>query len=161
MSKHSKGGSKGKGSNVNWFKEQDEKRLAAGNKVKAVKPANDYRQADDAPILRVQMNSKNEEKHFEESLAFAQRVSDPESTEVMTVHLNMDDELVFNMVQDESFDRLWKEGKLMLLVSFPRNWKTMAIEAVDEEDDDDTPDLESDTDRFDYLYESGMAVYEK
>jgi hypothetical protein len=174
MSKNpnSKGGPRGKGKNVNWFKQQDEKRIAAGGGPKPskknaapgktaqpAKSAPDFRKVDDAPILTVQMNSKNEERHFEEAFTFAQMVSDPSSDAIMTIHLNMNDELVFNMKQDETFDQLWKQKKLMLLVAFPKNWKTMTIDAFDDEDDEPI-ELETDMDRFDYLYEAGMSMYE-
>lgn len=151
-----KGGKKG--NNANWFLAQEAKKGAVAKpSVKA--PKEEYKEVN-LPIVKVQMNSKKEDQHFNEALAFARNVSDARSTDIQTVHLNMKDELVFNMKQDEAFEALWKAGELMLLIAFPKNWKTMDLSGLELDEDDDLEDLEDEYERFDYLYENGMAVYE-
>lgn len=154
--------SKGKSKNGgNWFKAQEEKKTTPLEKNSSKKPsAAAYKPVEEAPIIQVQMKSKREAAHFEAAYAFAQRMSDPKSEEVMTVHLNMQDELVFNILKDEHYERLWQVGELMLLVEFPRNWKTAELD-IPEDEADDFDDIDSDADKFDYLYETGMAVYNK
>ncbi len=150
----------------NWFKAQEEKKSFGKSPVKPAATeaqkgtAADYKELEEAPIVKVQMNSSKEEEHFEAAFAFAMKMSDPNSSEMMTIHLNMRDDLIFNMKQNHVYKALWEKKELMLLVEFPRNWKTLkpAVELDDEEDAFD--DLEDDADKFDYLYETGMAIYE-
>ncbi|MCK8060447.1 MULTISPECIES: hypothetical protein [unclassified Fusibacter] len=119
-----------------------------------------YKEVKKAPILKVLEKSQNEEAHFDACYRFAKKMSDPNSTEIQTVHLNMKDQLLFNMEQDEEFTRLWQAHELLLLVEFPKNWKTMEIDTGEEYDDDDF-DFEDVEERFDYLYETSMRIYEK
>lgn len=148
------------GKAVNWFEAQAAKgeQSNAPQKPQQAKQM-DFKPLDEAPIVKVQMKSKREAAHYEAAFAFAMRMSDAKSEERMTVHLNMQDELVFNMPEDESYEALWKKGELMLLVAFPRNWKTMSLN-LSEDEEEDFDDLDTDEGRFDYLYETGMAIYE-
>lgn len=146
--------------NVNWFKEQENKAAA---KAKAEqKPKNnsmgDYKEVA-APILKVKISPKQEASHFDDSLAFAMKMSDAKSPEVMTIHMDLMGNLHFNMKQDEAFQKLWTSKQLMCLVAFPRNWKTMQITDIDDEDAEDY-DLSDPTERFEYLYETGMFICE-
>lgn len=157
------GNNKGKGAKTsnskkttgNWFSDQQKLK---SNQVDAVK-TNDFEAIENAPILEVQLKSNRDEEHFKHALSFALSVSSADSTEIQTIHLNMKDELVFNMPKDESFKELWEKKELMLLVEFPRNWKTMPI-TLTEDDEDEYGDLKDPEERFDYLYENGMALYQ-
>lgn len=148
--KNSNKPSKKSGKSFNWFE---------APKQTPKKQEVDYKPVVEAPIIKVQAKSTKEAAHYEAAFAFAQRMSDPNSSEQMTVHLNMQDELLFNMKQDETYKTLWEKGELMLLVAFPRNWKTVALN-LSEEEADDFDDLDTDEGKFDYLYETGMAVFE-
>ncbi len=157
-----KGTQRGKSAAKNWFVEQQNKQDLPKTKVPAQEKQTTYKSLEILPIVKVQMNSNREAEHFKAAYQFALKNSDPKSTEIMTVHLDMKDEIHFNMIQDEAFQAMWKKGELMQLIAFPKNWKTMPIEMeaeLDEEEDDDL-NFETDEDRFDYLYETGMSVYE-
>lgn len=162
-SSKNKGKSTGKSNSKNWFLEQQKPAPSKAKSDQGTKN-NSYQSLETLPIVKVQMKSNREAEHFEKAYQFALKNSDPHSQEIMTVHLNMRDEVQFNMVQDEAFQNVWKRGELMLLVAFPKNWKTMDmkvfldLEEMDE--DEDELDFDSQEDRFDYLYENGMAVYE-
>ena len=153
------------GKSGNWFEtqamknqvSQNSKPESSGKTAKAQHA--DYKPVAEAPIIKVQAKSKKEAAHYEAAYAFAQRMSDPNSSEQMTVHLNMQDELVFNIKQDEVYQSLWTKGELMLLVAFQRNWKTAPLQ-ISEEEADEFDDLDTDEGKFDYLYETGMAVFE-
>lgn len=166
MKKNTSGGKGSKQKSVNWFKEQEKKQSTLATPPQSDenrfqnKQGSDYQPLDEAPIVKVQMKSKKEAEHFEAAYAFALKTSDPSSSEVMTVHLNMKDELIFNMEQDQTYLELWERGELMRLVAFPRNWRQAPLE-LSEEDEDSFGSLETDEDRFDYLYETGMAIYER
>lgn len=146
--------------NVNWFKEQENK--AAAKAKTDLKPKNnahaDYKEVA-APILKLQINPKVEASHFEDSFAFAMKMSDPKSNDLMTIHMDMHLKLHFNMKQDEAFEASWKAKELMCLIAFPRNWKTMPIADLDDEDAEDY-DLNDPAERFEYLYEVGMFIFE-
>lgn len=167
MKKNNSGNKNTKANKVNWFKSQEEKKAEtasgsqAGVTIRENKPSSGYKQLEDAPILKMQMNSKKESEHFAAAYAFAQKVSDPSSDEIMTIHLNMKDELVFNIKKDDAYEAQWKSGELMLLVAFPKNWKSIQVSVdADDDEDDEFLDIDSDEDKFDYLYETGMALYE-
>lgn len=153
------------GKSVNWFEAQAMKNQASpqakseSSKQTAKPKQADYKPVTEAPIIKVQAKSKKEAEHYEAAYAFAQRMSDPNSSEQMTVHLNMRDELEFNIKQDDRFQALWESGELMLLVAFPRNWKTAPLQ-ISEEEADEFDDLDTEEGKFDYLYETGMAVFE-
>lgn len=168
MNSKNKGKSTGKNNSKNWFLEQQNAAVQKSDSEKS-KPAqmpkaSTYKSLEALPIVKVQMNSKREAEHFERAYQFALQNSDPNSQDIMTVHLDMNDEIHFNRVQDEAFQIAWQKGELMLLVAFPKNWKTMdltahlELEEMDEDEDD--LDFDAPEDRFDYLYENGMAVYE-
>ena len=63
------------------------------------------------------------------------------------------------MKQDEAFEASWKAKEHMCLIAFPRNWKTMPIADLDDEDAEDY-DLNDPAERFEYLYEVGMFIFE-
>ena len=158
-----KGTQRGKSAAKNWFVEQENKQIAAKSKPIEKEKQTTYKSLEMLPIVKVQMNSSREAEHFKAAYQFALKNSDPKSTEIMTVHLDMKDEIHFNMIQDEAFQTMWKKGELMQLIAFPKNWKTMPMEMeveIDEEEDDDMT-FETDEDRFDYLYETGMSVCEE
>lgn len=163
-----KGKASGKNNSNNWFIQQQNASNQNSNSEKdnssKMPKASTYKSLETLPIVKVQMNSKREAEHFERAYQFALKNSDPKSQEIMTVHLDMKDEVHFNMVQDEAFKAAWQKGELMLLVAFPKNWKTMNLMAdldLEElEEDAEDFDFDSPEDRFDYLYENGMAVYE-
>ncbi len=156
-----KGTQRGKSNAKNWFVEQQQKQAAPKSKMPAEEKQESYKSLETLPIVKVQMNSSREAEHFQTVYQFALKNSDPKSSEIMTVHLDMKDEIHFNMVQDEAYQSLWKKGELMLLVAFPKNWKTMNIEVdPDMEDEDEDMTFDTDEERFDYLYEIGMSVYE-
>lgn len=166
---NNKGKQAGKNNSKNWFleKEKSETTKSGSEKSNPVQKAktSTYKSMEALPIVKVQMKSKREAEHFEKAYQFALKNSDPNSQEIMTVHLDMKDEIHFNMIQDESFQKAWQKGELMLLVAFPKNWETMELTAEPdledfEEDEEEDLDFDSPEDRFDYLYENGMAVYE-
>ncbi len=166
MKKSSGNTSKKKGGkSTNWFETQA---MKAQTPQEALDSANtqptktnqpDYKPVAEAPIVKVQAKSKREVEHYEAAYAFAQRMSDPKNDTRMTIHLNMQDELVFNMPEDEHYKALWEKGELMLLVAFPRNWKTMPL-SISEEEAEEFDELDTDDGRFDFLYETGMSVFE-
>lgn len=161
MTQKNKGTQRGKSGSKNWFVEQQQKQAVPKSQIPAEEKTESYKSLETLPIVKVQMKSNREEEHFKAAYQFALKSSDPKSSEVMTVHLDMQDEIHFNMEQDEAFKSAWKKGELMLLIAFPKNWKTMTIEAdPDMEDEDEDMSFETDEDKFDYLYETGMSVYE-
>lgn len=124
-----------------------------------------------SPILSVLEKSKKEDDHFQSALAFANKVSDPKSTAIQTVHVTMQDTLVFNMKKDAEYNSLWTSQQLAQLVAFPRNWKTIGLRdlikvlAIDLDDFDDDGDNDFDEwddlsaeERFDLLFETGLQV---
>lgn len=138
----------------NWFQQQANKEKT--KQKDTAKPS--FKPLKKLPILDVLHKSKKEEAHFKEAFAFAKKVSDPNSHDMQTIHLNMQDQLVFNMPQDETYQRLWESGQLLLLVEFPKCWETMPL-TIDDEWDDEPEEILDDFDRFDYLYETGLKVY--
>lgn len=147
--------------NVNWFKEQEKKQMEQSKKSSdqpKAKTSSEYKEVK-APIMQVKINPKVEDQHFRDALAFAMKMSDSNSSEIMTVHMDMSLKLHFNMAKDENFQTLWREKKLMCLIAFPRNWKTMVIEPLDDEDAEDY-DFSDPIERFEYLYEIGMSISE-
>ncbi len=158
--------------NTNWF-EQNQKsnnpkeatqKKASASKVIEVK----------SPILSVLEKSKKEDLHYREALAFAYKHSNAKNDILHTVHLTMQDTLVFDIPKDAAYEKLWRQHELALLVSFPANWKSISLAGIskalqiDPESDDLFEDADFDEwdhleadERFDLLYETGLRIYEK
>lgn len=113
----------------------------------------------DPPILNVKITPEKEAAHFQAAFDYAMKMSNPNSTEMITIHMTMDGNLLFDAVQDDHFKTLWANKELMCLIEIPRNWKTMTLIDLDEEALEDL-DLDNPEDRFDYLYETGMFIAE-
>lgn len=146
---------------LNYFQAMDQKKQAEGqaSTISKQKVKESTYKAAKAPILDVKLSPSEEENHYKACLDYCLKMSSKGSQGRIQVHMDMNKKLHFNMPQDEHFKDLWQSKKLLCLIDLPQDWKTMPIEALDEEDAEDY-DLNDPLERFDYLYETGMSYCE-
>lgn len=147
---------------LNYFQMMDKKAAEDTQKpTKSSKPTqiDNYKEVQKAPILEVKLSPAEEDAHYKACLDYALKMSSNEPHARIRVYMDMSKQLHFDMAQDQKFQTLWKAKELLCLIDIPQNWKSMSIEDLDEDDEEDY-DLSNPMDRFDYLYETGMSYCE-
>jgi hypothetical protein len=148
----------------NYWIDQTKKQASASN---ITKPKSKALALDTLPIIQVLEKSSKDEQHFNETYAYAQKCSDPNSTDIQRVYLTMRDTLAFNLSNSKEVESLTQKGELLELASFPNNWKTIALSDLthllnldldeDDEDEDEFDDM-TPRERFDFIYEHGLKL---
>lgn len=147
---------------LNYFQMMDKKAAESTQKpAKAPRPANGaiYKEVQKAPILDVKLSPAEEDAQYKACLDYALKMSSDDDKGRITIYMDMSKTLHFDMMQDQKFQNLWKAKELLCLIDIPKNWKTMILQDIDEEDEEDY-DLSNPMERFDYLYETGMRYCE-